>query len=83
MADAETATVPADEIARLRKHFDRQEIEDCLACIARGAGARSASGDRRAEASVQRFARSGGSILLEALEALTSRAWPWRLVGHS
>jgi hypothetical protein len=37
MAKAQTATVPADETARLRKLLDRQEIEDCLARIARGA----------------------------------------------
>jgi hypothetical protein len=37
MTDAETVTLPANEFARLRKLLDRQEIEDCLARIARGA----------------------------------------------
>ena len=37
MDNAETVTVPAAELARMRKLLDRQEIEDCLARIARGA----------------------------------------------
>lgn len=37
MANAEIATMAADEIAPLRKFLGRQEIEDCLARIASGA----------------------------------------------
>lgn len=37
MPDTQTLTVPASELARMRKLLDRQEIEDCIARIARGA----------------------------------------------
>ena len=36
MASADPATLSNDEIARMRKILDRQDIQDCLARVARG-----------------------------------------------